>query len=585
MGSAKQPVSLMPGFNVPLNKLPKKNVFDSYAEGFPLALLPEEMEAGMYATTQREIVMMRFMNTIMEKPEWDRKIFDTEITAKWRNEIAQSGQDVSPKMIDWIVKEVEWKAKILKETGIVSAFDPGVFRSDAAVPEEVRQALKDAVKPLEDVPEDQKDYHPGSDNQVINLVHPSLFPIVYGRTRVLADNIIDLDDCLHHVGEGELIPIPPKKDLSHANYGSLDPHSYSDWPELYSGKFQWLPCEVKLLDGGDCQIVSYINNAHPVQHKALYEVVEKVISWALPLWENSLSELPNPRIAYREVEYAEHPEPEPEGLSDDEDFDQNEFDDAYTKWLETQPIILPEPGEFVPPTEAGNLNIQRHFPETNLQVIVKLANIELTPEKPNYNGGSWHIEGQLNERICATALYYYDNENINENTLDFRKRATIDEELSYEQGRHEFLQAVFGFGDDVGSYGGDNTTQHIGGVLCKEGRLLTFPNTIQHRVSSFSLTDPSKPGHRKILALFLVDPHHRVISSANEWAQEKQGLVDQVLSRLPAELQSMVEKGLDPLMTMEEAKKLRLELMEERGRDSAAANIEFERGDFSLCEH
>lgn len=143
----------------------------------------------------------------------------------------------------------------------------------------------------------------------------------------------------------------------------------------------------------------------------------------------------------------------------------------------------------------------------------------------------------------------------------------------------------------MGSYGGDNTTQHIGGVLCKEGRLLTFPNTIQHRVSSFSLTDPSKPGHRKILALFLVDPHHRVISSANvppqseEWAQEKQGLVDQVLSRLPAELQSMVEKGLDPLMTMEEAKKLRLELMEERGRDSAAANIEFERGDFSLCEH
>ena len=28
-----------------------------------------------------------------------------------------------------------------------------------------------------------------------------------------------------------------------------------------------------------------------------------------------------------------------------------------------------------------------------LQVIVKLANIVLTPEKPHYPGGTWHVEG------------------------------------------------------------------------------------------------------------------------------------------------------------------------------------------------
>jgi hypothetical protein len=152
---------------------------------------------------------------------------------------------------------------------------------------------------------------------------------------------------------------------------------------------------VKLLEGGDCQIVSYINNAHPVQHKALYEVVEKVISRTLPLWEKTLSKLPNPRIDYCEVEYAEHPDPEPESLSDEEDFDEEEFWDRHQQWRETEPIILPEPGDFVIPKEAGKLNIRQHFPDTNLQVIVKLANIELTPEKPNYDGGSWHIEGQL----------------------------------------------------------------------------------------------------------------------------------------------------------------------------------------------
>ena len=34
-----------------------------------------------------------------------------------------------------------------------------------------------------------------------------------------------------------------------------------------------------------------------------------------------------------------------------------------------------------------------------LQIIVKLANIHLTPEKPTYGGGSWHVEGQLNESM------------------------------------------------------------------------------------------------------------------------------------------------------------------------------------------
>ena len=53
---------------------------------------------------------------------------------------------------------------------------------------------------------------------------------------------------------------------------------------------------------------------------------------------------------------------------------------------------------------------------------MKLADIELTLEKPTYDGGSWHVEGQLNERICVTALYYYDSKNIADNFLASRHR-------------------------------------------------------------------------------------------------------------------------------------------------------------------
>jgi hypothetical protein len=44
-------------------------------------------------------------------------------------------------------------------------------------------------------------------------------------------------------------------------------------------------------------------------------------------------------------------------------------------------------------------DIWRDYKERGLQVIVKLANIHLTPEKPEYGGGAWHVEGQL---VCTT---------------------------------------------------------------------------------------------------------------------------------------------------------------------------------------
>jgi hypothetical protein len=164
-------------------------------------------------------------------------------------------------------------------------------------------------------------------------------------------------------------------------------------------------------------------------------------------------------------------------------------------------------------------------------------------------------------------------------------------EISYEQSRHEFLQQVYGFAGEGTDTNG--TTQELGGVVCKEGRLLTFPNVVQHRVSPFSLADRTKPGHRKIIALFLVDPHIRVISSANvppqreDWGLERAKAVDRVLSsNLPVELQKMVHDSLpQTFMTMDEAKQYRLELMEERGLKSHEENSQFESGEFSLCEH
>ena len=59
-----------------------------------------------------------------------------------------------------------------------------VWRSDSLIPSDLRDELIAAVSPLENVPDEEKDWHPRSDNQVFNLIHPSLYPVVYNRTFV-----------------------------------------------------------------------------------------------------------------------------------------------------------------------------------------------------------------------------------------------------------------------------------------------------------------------------------------------------------------------------------------------------------------
>lgn len=113
-----------------------------------------------------------------------------------------------------------------------------------------------------------------------------------------------------------------------------------------------------------------------------------------------------PRIALEDGGYVEEDEPEQEEGEDDED-----YYDRLDAWRDNRQIKYPEPGEFKSPAERVEHSSQgsiasphlhpsfqlRKFPK--MQIIVKIASIELTPEKPTYPGGSWHVEGQANESM------------------------------------------------------------------------------------------------------------------------------------------------------------------------------------------
>lgn len=135
--------------------------------------------------------------------------------------------------------------------------------------------------------------------------------------------------------------------------------------------------------------------------------------------------------------------------------------------------------------------------------------------------------------------------------------------------------------------------QVIGHVLTREDRLLVFPNVLQHRVQPFGLADTTQPGHRKILALFLVDPSIRIPSTANVppqqkdwWAKEinEQGL----LNKLPSEIADLVYDEVEGFpLGLEQAKEVRAELMAERGAygECVADGSLFAEHGYCFCEH
>ena len=114
--------------------------------------------------------------------------------------------------------------------------------------------------------------------------------------------------------------------------------------------------------------------------------------------------------------------------------------------------------------------------------------------------------------------------------------------------------------------------QEVGDVITKTHRCVAFPNLYQHQVQPFHLEDSTKPGHRKILVFFLVDPTQKVPSATDvapqqrERVEEALGSADatSALTKLPVEILTMISEENDGTISRSEAEEYREELMGER---------------------
>jgi len=222
------------------------------------------------------------------------------------------------------------------------------------------------VATLEDVPPDQQDWHPRSNKQVLDLVHPSLYPIVYGRT-------LEYPDGSRNPSELAAIPAPDKDTAMLVSRYTL------------SEQFSWLPTDFTVSeDGESVRPLGYINNLHPSRHTALYDSLGGVIASFVPLFERTLTDLAHqlPKRTGDSYNYEEvDPLPDLSYIKHHQ-----ERIRASRKWENARVVIHPNVSDegYTGGLEAreGTISLRGR----TIQIIIKLANIHLVSPDSRANG-------------------------------------------------------------------------------------------------------------------------------------------------------------------------------------------------------
>src|SRR5690242_8294735 len=143
-----------------------------------------------------------------------------------------------------------------------------VVKSDSLISEDLHESLLAAYSKLKADQAKSPDWHPNSDDKVQDLVHPSMYPLVYRRTRVFQDEVVGVEDAVSTwSGRGDVIPGLDEWVRSEDERYSYGVGSGEVPPNFWSVKYQWLPSNVAFQDDGSVRFTSYINNLHPTKYR------------------------------------------------------------------------------------------------------------------------------------------------------------------------------------------------------------------------------------------------------------------------------------------------------------------------------
>ncbi|EPE36492.1 hypothetical protein GLAREA_08655 [Glarea lozoyensis ATCC 20868] len=267
--------------------------------------------------TARELAMLSIMNHVTDTKDWHLNIFDVEKVEEWRHDASFSALDftidehrmtewgektgpamplVSEKTWEWCLAELKDKAVAFHDKQFLRVLDAGscVCKSDGLVSTDTAEGFKVTVAQLRSGIKGQT----AQVDRISDLVDPSMYPLVYGRTEYFAGGQqVALENCVETCfsPDTNTALIQPEPTVSEEEATSHPPwHLWGKKSDAnsykYSSQFQWLPCETKYTSNAEdpLRITSYINNLHPMHNKSLYRLIERIIAPAIRMWESCL---------------------------------------------------------------------------------------------------------------------------------------------------------------------------------------------------------------------------------------------------------------------------------------------------------
>lgn len=320
----------VPGFGIPLDyELPAEEAF---AHGLA-AWRPRTSDRNRRLTgwrqvptvTEHELAMVRAINMITDLPNWSTKISENpEALPMWREFVRAEYPQLTDRAWEWCVQELRDKATDFSTKGFVAVLDTGsvVCKSDVLLQPDLVAGLADSTQKHFKRAKTQFTSFSLAPHEV-NAVDPHMYPLVYGRSRVLQKGGSTSLDHPFGIQHAELAPIHSTEEAKierdvamrliqsgMTRYKSWSTHpgnsidlfrgKPSDSRFLWSPHFQSLPCEVETGDGdGEVRITSYINNLHPIHDRKVYHYVEKLMALSMESWNSCLikGSAENPRMS------------------------------------------------------------------------------------------------------------------------------------------------------------------------------------------------------------------------------------------------------------------------------------------------
>ncbi|KAI4088586.1 MAG: hypothetical protein L6R37_008177 [Teloschistes peruensis] len=477
-------------------------------------------ECPQYGYAVRELTMIALINELTDMPDWDQKVFDPDFAFAWKSAKVMGGRDITRSMVDWCIEEVMYYVRDFIASRIIPAIDGGVSKSDDCVPTYTKHDLQQAANLVRKGAIQSTRWH----IHTHDIVDPYMFPFIFERTRITGRGAFPMQDCIALCGQGWSARKPPEGDNEQKDR-FLYPNDMT-----WSRCFQWLPFDVSFSARGEgpSRIMSYINNIHPMRHHAFYRLVESLVDVLIPFFNRTLLDLKAPGWQKQRLVLVEMGR-EPMLLRDPEPFRPPE-QRMHNMMLNQQGYYLNDKGQF---QDALFVDLKKEFWNIGVQFVLQMQDIDLKPHDSDFPGEEWHVQGQTNERICATAYYVYSTDNLSDElnpTISFRARVNPGEAdlANGAMTQPPYAPEVYGAED------GSPAVQNFGEITLREDRAVVFPNTFQVKINAFSTADTSRSGHLRILMLHLLDPNRRNMSTGMVPCQRRDWWADEMRQRTPS---------------------------------------------------